>query len=131
MHENCEEDDTDCVLFSENAGKKFYGCDGTQTDPCDTIPDQGTCDGDTLVQCDDWGVEYEDCASEGKKCWVQALPFPHADCVPKYAAYCGESYCYGDLLVSCLGSSMTLTDCGKEGKDCKPNFLNDKPPACE
>ena len=90
------------------------------------------------MQCTDWGVSYEDCGQDGKKCWIQLNPFPHAECVNKYAAgYCGPNYCVDNLLVSCHGNipgkkTMTLTDCEKEGKTCKSNYIDlTKPAACE
>jgi hypothetical protein len=130
--DNCSESDSQCMNVTGTNEEPYYQC-VTEASPCDTIPDQGTCDGNILVECGTTGLVETNCEDEDKKCWIISWPAPNPACVNKFAAFCGASYCHENLLVSCIGgNSMTLKDCAKEGKECESNSFNpSKPPACE
>jgi hypothetical protein len=111
----------------------FYGADLELNDPtvsepaaggCGAVDYRGSCDGDTLVWCEENVLKTVACGDSGKVCAYQddtignncvAAPAPPA-------SGCGEvtfeGYCDGATLVWCEAEKIETFDCAGSGKTC-------------
>ncbi|MEQ9324103.1 MAG: SpoIID/LytB domain-containing protein [Polyangiaceae bacterium] len=89
---------------------------------CGDVTYEGTCEGDVLSYCSDYGVlEVRDCAEQGLTC----APHPGYagnECLPALEEDCSEgggpAKCYGTFLVRCSGDAPAYIDCASLGMAC-------------
>jgi hypothetical protein len=121
----------DSGYFADEILRYFFGADmelnegdGINSgDPCGSLPEGGSCYGDTLFWCNEGAVESFDCSLTGREC--AASPETGPSCVePDVPAQsCGavtyEGQCDGDVLSYCTDYGiLDVRDCGAEGLTC-------------
>lgn len=90
----CQLGDNGCLHVQEIECQENWTCEGglckAPPNPCDTMPDEGLCDGDTLKKCNGSSLISVDCWATGKICAAD----PETDkpaCVEFCTSDCAES----------------------------------------
>lgn len=105
---------------------------------CNDVDESGFCDTDDVAYwCDpSAGLEWWDCAAEGKTCQVDKC-FMGAGCCPAATTpmTCGDltlqGRCDGQTARFCLNGSPVALDCGALGKSCRVNQCAEGAYCCE